>query len=239
LEAWEKVLVDADFLEDVHAAPGCISCHGGTPEVIDKAKAHTGLKAKASAQPEQSCGTCHVGVVEDARDSSHRMQWCYQSVLEARGADFTNPELVTAYNTHCTKCHADCGDCHISRPSALEGGLIAGHEVKRVASVFVTCGGCHSARINDEYKGVHEGIPADLHWEQEGMPCTECHGIEQFHDGEHGSTRYTTTSGSMSCTWRRCNARSAMRPGSTSRAPTATLAKMTRASPIPPPTRRR
>ena len=63
-------------------------------------------------------------------------------------------------NRHCTGCHADCSDCHISRPSIQDGGLIAGHKVKRVANVNLTCGGCHGARISDEYKGKHEGIPA-------------------------------------------------------------------------------
>jgi thiosulfate/3-mercaptopyruvate sulfurtransferase len=192
LEVWQKVLVDPEFLsDDVHSKPGCIACHGGTPGVIDKAQAHTGLYPKASANAERSCGGCHVGIVEQARTSMHRLQPGYLTVMSERGADFTLPETVRAYTTHCTKCHADCGDCHISRPSALDGGLIAGHEVKRVASVFVTCGGCHSARINDEYKGVHEGIPGDVHWEKAGMPCTECHTMEEFHDGQHG-TRYDT-----------------------------------------------
>jgi thiosulfate/3-mercaptopyruvate sulfurtransferase len=190
LEVWEKVLVDPEFLDDVHSEPGCIACHGGVPGVVDKDEAHTGLLPKASADAEQSCGSCHVGIVEQASASSHRMQWGYQDVLTARGADFTIPEFATAYTNHCTKCHADCGDCHISRPSALDGGLIAGHQVKRVASVFVTCGGCHSARINDEYRGAHEGIPGDVHWEEAGMPCTKCHTMDQYHEGKHG-TRYS------------------------------------------------
>ncbi|MCB0200342.1 MAG: hypothetical protein H6649_07170 [Caldilineae bacterium] len=189
MEAWKKVFVEEDFLDDVHAEPGCIACHGGQSGVMDKVQAHEGLLPKASANPQQSCGTCHVGIVEQARDSNHRMQLGYQEVLEHRGADFTMPETVKAYTTHCTKCHADCGDCHVSRPSALDGGLIAGHQVKRVASVFVTCGGCHSARVSDEYKGVHEGIPADVHWEKAGMPCTQCHTMDEYHEGTHG-TRY-------------------------------------------------
>ncbi|HHH40453.1 MAG TPA: hypothetical protein ENK56_00430 [Chloroflexi bacterium] len=189
MEVWQKVLVDPEFLEDVHSEPGCIACHGGTPDTDDKEAAHQGLLPKAGQEPERACGTCHVGLVRQAREGLHRMLWGYQAVLEARGADFTDPATVRAYQTHCIGCHADCGDCHVSRPRALEGGLIAGHKVKRVASVFTTCGGCHSARINDEYKGKHEGIPADVHWEREGMPCTRCHTLEEYHYGGHG-TRY-------------------------------------------------
>ena len=191
MEVWEKVLVDAEWIEtDVHAKPGCISCHGGVAGTLDKEEAHEGLVAKASADAQQACGSCHIGIVAEARDSLHRMQWGYHEVLQNRGADFTVPETVTAYTTHCTSCHADCGDCHISRPSALEGGLIYGHDVRRIANVNLTCGGCHGARVNDEYKGRHEGIPADTHWEQQGMPCIECHNnVDDYHAGTHG-TRY-------------------------------------------------
>ncbi len=203
MEVWQKVLVSKKFLEDVHAKPGCIACHGGTPNTDDKKEAHKGLLKKASNEPERACGTCHVGVVQQVRDGLHRMIWGYQTVLKRRGADFTHPDTVVAYSTHCTSCHADCGDCHISRPSALEGGLIAGHKVKRVASVFLTCGGCHSARILDEYKGAHEGIPASVHWEKKGMPCTKCHSVEEYHDGVHG-TRYTGKP-SPSCTQAGCH----------------------------------
>ena len=170
---------------------------------MDKDEAHQGVVAKVSAQPQQACGSCHVGIVEQARDGIHRMLWGYQEVLAERGADFTMPETVHAYTSHCTSCHADCGDCHISRPSALDGGLIAGHQVKRVASVFVTCGGCHSTRINDDYKGNHEGIPADVHWEKLGMPCTQCHTMDEYHDGVHG-TRYSEAP-SPSCTQAGCH----------------------------------
>jgi thiosulfate/3-mercaptopyruvate sulfurtransferase len=190
LEAWQKVLVDQEFLtDDVHSKPGCIACHGGTPGVIDKEQAHTGLYKLAAANPDRSCGGCHVAVVDQAQTSTHRLLPGYLTVMSDRGADFTMPETVRAYTTHCTKCHATCGDCHISRPQALDGGLIDGHVVKRVASVFTTCGGCHSARIADEYRGVHEGIPPDVHWQKEGMPCTRCHTMEEFHEGQHG-TRY-------------------------------------------------
>ncbi|MEA3334542.1 MAG: hypothetical protein U9R25_01440 [Chloroflexota bacterium] len=190
MEVWEKVLVSQEFLEeDIHSEPGCIACHGGQSETLNKDEAHDGLVAKVSASPDEPCGSCHVGVVEQVRDSQHRMQHGYQEVLKDRGADFTIPEMATAYTTHCTSCHADCGDCHISRPSALDGGLISGHKVKRVANVNLTCGGCHGARIADEYKGKHEGIPASAHWKQAGMPCTKCHTMDEYHNISHG-TRY-------------------------------------------------
>lgn len=190
MEAWEKVYIDGEaFLQDVHATPGCIACHGGTPETVVKGEAHVGLAAKASANPQRTCGSCHPEYAELARTSAHRLLPGYLEVLKERGADFTNPTLVTAYNNHCTSCHASCGDCHISRPSALGGGLLAGHQVKKVASVWLTCGGCHSARVADDYRGNHEGIPADVHWQKAGMACTKCHTADDYHARGHG-TRY-------------------------------------------------
>jgi len=191
LEVWEKVLVDGEkFLEeDVHGQVGCIECHGGTPNTDVKEEAHEGVVAKASANPMQSCGQCHKEYAERAQTSAHRLQTGYLDVLSHRGADFTDPTTVAAYNNHCTSCHADCGDCHISRPAALGGGLLAGHKVKKTASIWLTCGGCHSARIADDYRGNHEGVPGDIHWEKQGMACAKCHTENDYHAPGHG-TRY-------------------------------------------------
>lgn len=191
MEAWEKVLIDSKkyLEEDVHAQVSCIECHGGTPDTDVKEEAHEGVVVKASADPMRACGGCHKEYAEAAQSNIHRLQTGYQEVLAHRGADFTDPTFVEAYGNHCTGCHADCGDCHVSRPSALDGGLISGHKFKKTASVWLTCGGCHSARIADEYKGNHEGIPADVHWEKLGATCSKCHDSSSFHDGSHG-TRY-------------------------------------------------
>jgi thiosulfate/3-mercaptopyruvate sulfurtransferase len=137
----------------------------------------------------KACGQCHESYAEAAQHNIHRAQTGYVDQLSHRGGDFTDPTFATAYNNHCTSCHADCGDCHISRPSALGGGLISGHRVKKTASVWLTCGGCHSTRIADDYRGNHEGIPGDVHWEQKGMACSKCHDASSMHEGTHG-TRY-------------------------------------------------
>jgi len=185
------VLIDSKkyLEEDVHAEVSCIECHGGTPDTDDKHEAHEGVVTKVSSNPGEACGSCHESYATAAQNNIHRVQTGYQSIMSDRGGDFTDPTFVTAYGNHCTGCHADCGDCHISRPSALGGGLIAGHKVKRVASVWLTCGGCHSTRIADDYRGNHEGIPGDVHWEKQGMVCSKCHDSSSFHDGSHG-TRY-------------------------------------------------
>lgn len=192
LEVWQKVLVKDKFLEkDIHAEIGCIACHGGQPDVDDKDAAHEGMMKKVGANPAQTCGKCHVDYGQRAQTNIHRLQTGYIDQLSKRGGDFSDPAFVTAYTNHCTACHADCSDCHVSRPSALGGGLLSGHRFKKTASIWLTCGGCHGARIADEYKGHHEGIPPDIHWEKEGMLCSDCHTDDAaYHDGSHGGSRY-------------------------------------------------
>lgn len=194
MEVWEKVLVDEKkyLEEDVHAEVGCIECHGGVPDTDVKAEAHEGIVGKVSADPMKACGKCHTSYAEQSQGSMHRLLDGYQTVLKHRGGDFTDPTFTTAYGNHCSSCHADCGDCHISRPSGLGGGLLSGHKVKRIASVWLTCGGCHSARIADDYRGNHEGIPGDVHWEKQGMVCMKCHTEMDYHAESHG-TRYDGT----------------------------------------------
>ncbi len=192
LEVWQKVLVKEKFLDtDIHAEVGCITCHGGQPDTDDKDNAHEGMVKKVGANPAQTCGSCHVDYAKAAQTNIHRLQTGYQTVLAHRGGDFTNPTFTTAYNNHCTGCHADCSDCHVSRPTALGGGLLSGHLFKKTASIWQTCGGCHSTRIADDYKGGHEGIPPDVHWEKKGMLCSDCHDDDaSYHNGSHGGTRY-------------------------------------------------
>ncbi len=192
LEVWQKVLVKDKFLEkDVHADIGCIECHGGQPGTDDKDAAHEGMVKKVGANPAATCGQCHVDYAQAAQTNIHRLQTGYIDQLHKRGGDFTDPTFVRAYTNHCTGCHADCSDCHVSRPSALGGGLLSGHLFKKTASIWLTCGGCHSARIADDYKGNHEGIPPSIHWEKEGMLCGDCHTDDAaYHNGSHGGTRY-------------------------------------------------
>jgi len=192
LEVWQKVLVKDKFLEkDVHAEIGCIECHGGQPDADDKDTAHEGMVKKVGADPAATCGKCHADYAKAAQTNIHRLQTGYIDQLHKRGGDYTDPTFVTAYTNHCTSCHADCSDCHVSRPTALGGGLLSGHLFKKTASIWLTCGGCHSARIADDYKGNHEGIPPSVHWEKEGMLCSDCHTDDAaYHNGSHGGARY-------------------------------------------------
>lgn len=192
MEAWEKVFItDEEFVESMHFQPNCITCHGGVPDVATKEEAHAGVMRDPSKRPEETCGNCHQDVVQTASSSLHFTLQGYETVLQARGADFSNPQMAEAFGNHCNDCHTTCGQCHVSRPTYTGGGLIAGHTFKEVASIRDTCLACHGGRVGPEYQGKNEGVEGDVHWMKQGMPCIDCHDVTDFHgDGTEYAHRY-------------------------------------------------
>jgi hypothetical protein len=192
VEAWEKVLVDdEDFLSSVHNTPNCIGCHGGAPETTDKAMAHDGVVNDPTLTNAEICSTCHSEQTELVSTSLHYNIQGYKTAMVQRGMDFGDPAAQEAFDNHCAGCHATCGECHVSRPRATDGGLIAGHEFKKVASITNTCLACHGGRVGPEYQGKNEGIKGDVHWFKGGMPCITCHTVADFHgDGTEYAHRY-------------------------------------------------
>ena len=184
LEAWEKVFIsDETFLDSIHGQPGCIACHGGVSGEGDKEIAHEGLVREPDSV--EQCGSCHSETVQADRDSLHSTVAGYLTVLAARSTPDKMPQIEEMLDSHCTKCHTSCGQCHVSRPTNVGGGLSAGHQFKRIPPMNLTCTGCHGSRIENEYKGKNEGVPADVHWVKGGLPCFACHSAEEMH-GELG-----------------------------------------------------
>ena len=185
LEAWEKVFLnDEGFLATYHAKLGCIGCHGGTPDTDDMETAHEGMVREPD--PTQTCGLCHGEIAQAHVNSLHYDLEGYLTVLADRSDEAHWPQLMEAYNTHCTKCHATCGQCHVSRPASADSGLLAGHAFKEIPPMNLTCTGCHGSRINDEFKGKNETaegerIPPDVHFNPGGMPCFACHTADEMH----------------------------------------------------------
>jgi hypothetical protein len=192
LEVWEKAFVnDAEFLQSTHGKVGCVICHGGDSQNEDKELAHVGLVADPSEGTSTTCTTCHQDIVETHDMSLHATLNGFKSALEARGGDVSEGSpLATALENHCNECHTSCGQCHISRPDELEGGLVSGHEFREIPSMQYNCTACHGSRVGDEYLGNNEGIPADVHWAKAGMTCTKCHGEELHGSGQDVDSRY-------------------------------------------------
>ncbi len=181
LEPWEKVLVNSENYPDtVHGQISCVECHGGI-QSSDKAEAHTGLVENPSRDPESSCGSCHPNIVEHNDVNLHTNLAGYWTVLDARSAPANHPELEGMFNNHCSSCHATCGECHVSQPNLVGGGLIDGHNFNKTPSMTRNCTACHGSRVGNEYLGKHEGLMADVHFRQGRMTCVDCHTGNEMH----------------------------------------------------------
>ncbi len=186
MEGWEKVFIsDENFLESIHGQLGCVNCHGGNGSFENKAEAHEGMRREPISQ--EACAACHAEIVENDANSLHSTLSGYYTVINQRASEETWPQIEEAFENHCVNCHTSCGQCHVSRPTNLGGGLTRGHEFKKVPPMNLTCTGCHGSRVEMEYKGRNEGIAADIHWRQGGMPCFECHSADEM----HGNLDYT------------------------------------------------
>jgi hypothetical protein len=199
LEAWEKVYVsDAAFAESVHGKLTCIGCHHGNNGAEDKDAAHVSMVPDPS---EETCSICHDGIAETDATGLHATVGGMRTALVDRGGSMADGSvLATAFDNHCAGCHTTCGQCHVSRPTTLGGGLLAGHTFKAVPSMTNNCSGCHGARIAAEYFGQNEGVPGDVHWTKNGMTCYDCHQEDELHgEGQTAAGRYHQTD-APSCT---------------------------------------
>ena len=193
LEVWQKVFVNnAKFVQTVHGKVGCVICHGGDSRGQSKEAAHEGIVADPS---DGNCNTCHRDTARKNEGSLHTVLTGFRSKLEARGGDLSEgSQLHMAFNNHCSTCHTTCGQCHVSRPTELGGGLLSEHTFKKTPSMQSNCAACHGARVGDEYLGNNQGIPGDLHWSKQGMTCSKCHGTELHGMEEPAADRYHTRS---------------------------------------------
>lgn len=183
LEPWEKVLVDGvNFLQTDHGKLSCIECHDGV-NVAQKDAAHEGLIASPSAQPEKFCGECHEEETAAYPNSLHNTQAGYWTVINARADD--DPEnqaaLQTMFGNHCASCHTTCGECHVSQPKNVGGGLFTGHIFEKTPPMTRSCTACHGSRVGNEFLGKNEGIAGDVHFREARMNCVKCHKGADLH----------------------------------------------------------
>ncbi|MDX1435794.1 MAG: hypothetical protein R3335_03215 [Anaerolineales bacterium] len=187
LEPWEKVLIDPEaFLATEHGQLACIECHGGA-QSEDKTTAHTDLVARPSRDPGQVCGDCHTDVTAAFADTRHNTLAGYWTALDARSAPESHARLEEMFGNHCSSCHTSCGDCHVSRPASVGGGLVDGHVFQETPSMSQNCTACHGSRVGNEYLGKHEGLLADVHFRENRMTCVSCHTGGGLH-GTEGDT---------------------------------------------------
>jgi len=182
LEAWEKVWINLEtYSDDFHALIKCTACHGGNPDAADMETAHTGLIPDPSEESRPTCKLCHQEITVSAASSLHSTLAGYDTALYERSSPEHYAALETMQSYHCNSCHATCGDCHVSQPGSVGGGLLDGHSFVKTPPMSRTCTGCHGSRVKNEYFGLNEGILGDVHLRQARMACTACHTAEEMH----------------------------------------------------------
>ncbi len=187
VEAWKKVLLaggGADaFFASSHGEMECTDCHDGDAQAQSMGEAHAGLLARPSAGDAQACAQCHAEATYYG-NSMHAELWGEKTLLAKRHgvASFSElPEAVRhGFGNECATCHASCGDCHVSRPAPVGGGLIDGH-LFRMPDMTLNCTACHGSRVGMEYRGENAGVGADVHFVPGAMRCEACHTGAQMH----------------------------------------------------------
>lgn len=179
VEPWERVWINPEaFGEDVHSYINCTDCHQGEA-VDDFEQAHDGLVTSVVSSPEV-CGDCHVDNGVPAFNSLHNSLQGYDTVLYSRSTPENHAAIEEMQANHCNDCHATCGDCHVSQPKSVGGGLLEGHDFVEKPSMSRNCTACHGSRVKDEYYGAHDEIPSDVHFRAR-MDCMECHSADEMH----------------------------------------------------------
>ena len=181
LEAWEKVLVDYEaYSETQHALLSCIDCHEGVDDP-EKEIAHEGLRHDPSLEVDIACARCHPEESALQENNLHFSLRGYDTSLNARSTEDAHPALEEMSSYHCDNCHASCGQCHVSQPKSVGGGLLEGHVYKKTPPMTRTCTACHGSRVGNEYLGKNEGYLADVHFRQARFVCADCHDNDEMH----------------------------------------------------------
>ena len=181
LEPWEKVLVDNEtFSQTTHGKKSCTDCHSGV-QSPEKDAAHEGMIASPSAMPDKYCAECHQEQTSTYASALHSTQAGYWTAINARSAPENHPALEGMFTNHCATCHTTCGECHVTQPKNVGGGLFTGHVFEKTPPMTRSCTACHGSRVGNEYLGKNEGIAGDVHFREGRMNCVKCHEGADLH----------------------------------------------------------
>lgn len=184
MEPWQRVWIDAQtYSQDVHSYINCTSCHGGTA-TNDMELAHEGMVVDATADPIETCGDCHPNIAPYSANSLHSTLAGYDTALHARSDPIHFDQIEVMEANHCNDCHATCGDCHVSQPRSVGGGLLEAHTFVESPPQSQTCTACHGSRVQNEFQGLNEtpdgNLPGDVHY-RAFMSCQTCHSGSDMH----------------------------------------------------------
>ena len=133
----------------------------------DKEAAHQGVIQDPTLADGGPCASCHGDQTDLVETSLHYNIQGYKTVMAARGLDLEQPAAQEAFESHCSSCHATCGECHISRPNTAKGGFIDGHKFNKRPDQTNQCTACHGSRVGNEFTG--ETGQGDIHYTKHDM----------------------------------------------------------------------
>jgi len=195
---YEKLLVGQEFLKDAkHDALTCEGCHLGDPDDPYWKTAHGGIKRDPSFPAPGVCAKCHEDKVEHYATSLHYTDRPKKMAIKARASEDEAKwaKLEMGVDSQCLSCHSSCGNCHVSRPAAVGGGLLDKHNTVASPPMEETCLVCHGSTTGVEYLGQIEGLEPDVHFEESEMACMDCHNLAEMHgDGQEYDSRYDNES---------------------------------------------
>ncbi|MBI2331990.1 MAG: hypothetical protein HYU84_07515 [Chloroflexi bacterium] len=170
------------FAQTDHGELTCVQCHGGT-NVSDKEQAHAGMVISPSSQPDVYCAECHEEETAVYPNSLHNTQAGYWTAINTRNGNIPedHPALDEMFGNHCATCHTTCGECHVSQPDNVGGGLFSGHVFEKTPPMTRSCTACHGSRVGNEFLGKNEGIVGDVHFRDARMSCVKCHEGADLH----------------------------------------------------------
>lgn len=173
---------------------------------MSKDSAHVGMVRDPSrTNPNGSgqivCASCHSAITSGHQNSIHANQSGYEAQYLKRSGNTQQARYREMFSSRCNECHTTCGQCHVSSPLTVKGGLIAGHFFRKTPSQDLQCAACHGSRVGAEFRGENEGAAGDVHFLQ-GKDCMFCHTGTEMHNAT-GTTasphRYNATN-RASCT---------------------------------------
>lgn len=184
------------FKNSTHGGLECTFCHNGTDDTGDKTLAHSGNFIRHPSDfAADKCASCHADIVNRTSNSLHANGWGQKSMVTLRSGaasfEALSAQMKAGYDKNCGKCHAGCGDCHVTRPTAGGGGLYKGHQFAQHPNMQDNCTACHTSRIGHAFYGIASGTIPDVHLSASGFTCVSCHTKNEIHgDGVAYDQRY-------------------------------------------------
>lgn len=171
-------LMREPFTDDAHArgilragltvSATCVSCHGGH-----------GIQATENpdsmvhrSRVDETCGSCHVGVLEQYRESVHHRVSNGEEHLGATCSDCHLPhEMTQADDDFRMHSIASCSKCHDERSGSFRLSYHGKASTLGIGGEVATCGACH---------GNHSILPGDnplsmVHEDNIVETCAQCH----------------------------------------------------------------